>query len=635
MCRIVGIIDLKNRKKVSQLITKMRDTMSYGGPDDQGVFLEGDLALGHRRLSILDTSKSGQQPMIWQNLVITYNGEVYNFKEIQKELIQLGHTFSTGTDTEVILKAFEQWHTACVHKFRGMFAFAIWNRRTKTLLLCRDRVGVKPLYWYKKGGLFMFASELKAFHEHPDFDKSLNHQAVNLFLQQGYIQAPHCIFKYAKKLKPGHFLSIDEQGNTNEFPYWEVEEAYQDGVENKQSEQAVKAELKDLLKESFSYRMVSDVPVGMFLSGGIDSSLVTAMLQKESNQQLKTFTIGFADKAFNEAHHAQKVADHIGTDHTELICTETMFQELLAQQADFYDEPFGDESAIPTYLVANLAKSQVKVCLSADGGDELFGGYTKYEFTAKHYPKLARIPTPIKQLCAKGLNLVDAHWLDQNKQYFPILKNYTELGSKIPKFTNALLANNLTSFFNNASSTIATEALQKMVKEVQARIENPTIIQPNRLIAYLGTLDISTYLEGEIMPKVDRATMQTAVEGREPMLDHHLIEYALQLPDNLKIKNGQLKYILRSILYDYVPKQLIDRPKHGFAVPIHNWLHGFLKKDLVNMMDDKAFFTTFQLDQSTVQTTVTNFLNRDRHAVSTKFIWLLLMLYRWSLRWMK
>ena len=301
----------------------MRDTLTHGGPDAANLYINPNatVALGHRRLSILDLSDAGTQPMQWKHWVIIYNGEVYNFNEIKKELRE--HKFTTGTDTEVVLKAYEKWGLDCVSRFRGMFAFAIWDENKQKMLLCRDRVGVKPLYWYQKDGLFMFASELKAFHKHPNFDKTINMEATSLFLQQGYIPSPHCIFKHAHKLEPGCFLEISNNQTIKKTRYWDIKDIYLNSSPPKINENEITEELEEILKESFQYRMVSDVPVGMFLSGGIDSSLVTAMLQKNSNQQLKTFTIGFKDPKYNEGEHAKAVAMHIGTKHSELYCDES------------------------------------------------------------------------------------------------------------------------------------------------------------------------------------------------------------------------------------------------------------------------------------------------------------------------
>ncbi|MFC1671456.1 asparagine synthase (glutamine-hydrolyzing) [Spirochaetota bacterium] len=386
MCRITGFIDpnYNGSYKIEKTAVSMRDTMIYGGPDDGGLHFDKNigLALCHRRLSIIDLSNLGHQPMEFDNLVITFNGEVYNFKDIREDLEKEGYKFESNSDTEVVLKAFHRWGIKCVHKFRGMWAFAIWNKTEKEIILCRDRVGVKPLYWYYKDSLFMFSSELKAFHQHPKFHKEIDELSLSLFFQYGYINAPHSIFKNTYKLEPGHFL-IFKNGNIKKEKYWTLEDYFNKGADErdkwlKKGENEVADELEHILTKSFKLRMVSDVPVGVFLSGGIDSSLVTALLQKEFTTPLKTFTIGFHEKKYNEAEWAKKVSMHLGTDHTELYCTPKEAYNVIPKLPELYDEPFGDSSAIPTLLVSQLAKRDVKVSLSADGGDEQFYGYERY-----------------------------------------------------------------------------------------------------------------------------------------------------------------------------------------------------------------------------------------------------------------
>ncbi|MEM3227304.1 MAG: asparagine synthase (glutamine-hydrolyzing), partial [Thermoplasmata archaeon] len=380
MCRIVGFLDFsnKNNYNLERVITSMRDTLIYGGPDDAGNFIDqsNNLALGHRRLSIIDLSITGHQPMEFDNYVIVYNGEIYNFIDIKKELEALGYKFYSTSDTEVILKAFHRWGFKSVDKFRGMFAFAIWDKKDHKLILCRDRVGVKPLYYYYNNDLFMFASELKAFHMHPKFIKNISFEALSLYLQYGYITAPYSIFENTYKLEPGQFLVLDGKGKIEKFNYWNVDSFFKNPLGD--SEESITQELELILEESFKLRLVSDVPIGVFLSGGIDSSTVAALLQKNMSEKLKTFTIGFYEKDYNEANYAKKIANYLGTDHTEVYITAKEAFDVISKIPEIYDEPFGDSSAIPTYLVSKLAKSKVKVSLSADGGDEQFCGYTRY-----------------------------------------------------------------------------------------------------------------------------------------------------------------------------------------------------------------------------------------------------------------
>ncbi len=633
MCRIIGFLqNTPQNYDKNATIVAMRDSLAHGGPDDAGVYLGDGIALGHRRLSILDLSAKGHQPMLWQQYVIVHNGEVYNFKEIRAVLQKAGFEFKTETDTEVILKAFHHWGREAVHRFRGMFAFAIWNTQTKKLLLCRDRVGVKPLYWYEKDGLFMFASEQKGFHQHPQFDTTIDQQAVSLFLQQGYIHSPRSIYKQVKKLEPGSFLEVDLKNWTiQKETYWNAKDKYENQDEIYLSEGDALERLESILLESFQLRLVSDVPVGIFLSGGIDSSLVTALLQKHSNQQLKTFTIGFENPAFNEAGHAQAVAQHLDTDHAELICTEADFKAILPSFTTLYDEPFGDSSGIPTYLVAQLAKEQVKVSLSADGGDELFGGYTKYEMAANFFPKFQRIPGVARKPIASLSQLIDPRTLDRLAPRLPFLNRYTNIANKFHKVRQALSTDDMIEFFNVASTFISPHQLQRLHQHYQVRYEDNGFPKEDGLLSYLGMIDIQTYLEGDIMTKVDRATMHVALEGREPLLDHHIIEFALSLPDHLKIRGNKTKYLLRQLLYKYVPRDLIERPKQGFAIPIGQWLRSFLQEDLQALANDKDFLQTFELNEAYCKKLIHRFVE-DKKYVNEYVVWFLLVLYKWKIR---
>lgn len=639
MCRITGLWDFNYQQQydLAQTLAQMRDSLEHGGPDHAGMHLDTSyaLGLGHRRLSILDLSASGNQPMYWNDWVIVFNGEVYNFKTIRGQLQDLGAQFETETDTEVLLKAFEQWGIEMVQQFRGFFAFAIYNIKTQTLTLCRDRLGVKPLYWYWKDGLFLFASELKAFHQHPHFDKSINQEAVSLFLQQGYIHQPHCIFKHAHKLAGGAYLELKWQGQPVIKQYWSIEDVYEQQAPKKErSEAALTEELEALLTESFELRMVADVPVGAFLSGGIDSSIVTALLQKKQDRQLKTFTIGFHDTAYNEAHHAKAVAQHLQTDHQEFYCTLEDFKAVVPKLPDLYDEPFGDSSAIPTYLVAKMARAQVTVSLSADGGDELFGGYTKYEITQNFYPKIGRLPKALRQSLAWMGQGINPKWLERHHEKFPVLRSYKNISNKYPKLLNALKAQDQLDFFNRASTYCSASFLQQLHQTTTARYPKTPTIDPERLISYLGMVDIATYLEGDIMTKVDRATMGVALEGREPFLDPKLLDFAMSLPDGYKIQGGSTKHLLRQVLYKHVPQELIDRPKQGFSIPIQDWLLGFLKEELLALTQDQGFLTTFELNPTILQQLVAQFVAQRKH-INPHFIWFLYSLHQWYLRWIK
>lgn len=638
MCRIIGFWDFKYQQNypLSDTLVTMRDTLQHGGPDSAGEYVAPDtaLALGHRRLSILDLSAAGQQPMYWQDWILVFNGEIYNFESIRKDLVAVGHSFETETDSEVLLKAFQEWGEDMVTRFRGFFAFAIYNQTTKKLTLCRDRFGVKPLYWYWKDGLFMFASELKAFHQHPQFDKTIAPAAVSLYLQQGYIPHPHCIFEYAHKVSAGHFLTLALEGTPQLKSYWSPKETYQNTTVSQQSEGELLEELEALLTESFEYRMVADVPVGAFLSGGIDSSIVTALLQKKQGRQLKTFTIGFHDAAYNEAQHAKAVAEHLGTNHQELYCTPEHFKSVIPLLPELYDEPFGDSSCIPTYLVSQMAREQVTVSLSSDGGDEIFGGYTKYEVAKQFYPKIKGLGKPLRGLLRSMGKQIDPLWLERNSHRIPVLKNYKNVSNKYPKLLNALAAKDVLDFFNRSSIYRSQEDLARLLPTHQNRYSSNLPIEEERLISYLGMVDIETYLEGDIMTKVDRATMAVALEGRDPFLDQQLLAFGMKLPDHLKIQGKDSKYLLRQVLFKYVPRELIERPKQGFSIPVQQWLLGHLQPALLALKNDQDFAQTFHLNGVELARIIDNFITQKRY-VNPHFVWFLYTLHQWYERWIK
>jgi asparagine synthase (glutamine-hydrolysing) len=398
------------------------------------------------------------------------------------------------------------------------------------------------------------------------------------------------------------------------------------------SEGHLKEELRDLLLESVQLRLVADVPVGAFLSGGIDSSLVVALLQRHTSQQLKTFTIGMPDAQYNEAQHAQAIAQHLGTDHHTLYCTEDDFKSLLPLLPQIYDEPMGDSSAIPTLLVSRLAKEQVKVSLSADGGDELFGGYTKYEITQRLYPKIAWMPKPLRQLMSGMVGWLQADWIEDWSPRLPLLKGYKNLNNKLPKLRQALQAPSLQGFFHAASSYINHEDLAALHGSVQSRYEAELPLIPGYLLSMLGLMDVQTYLEGDILCKVDRATMYHALEGREPLLDHKLLEFALALPDRYKIHQGKTKYLLRSILYDELPPSLLERPKQGFSIPIETWLRGILRPELEAIAQDRAFAEALGLDLGHLTARLLAFFKGDKR-VHPQWVWFMHQLWAWWRQW--
>ena len=638
MCRISGILRYNETASIDLESTgvKMRDSMAYGGPDDKGEFInmQDGIFLGHRRLSVIDTSAAGHQPMFNGNKVLVFNGEIYNYAAISEKLTALGYQFNSHSDSEVLLRAFDCWGYDAVQQFHGMFAFALWDKEEKKLLLCRDRVGVKPVYWYQKDGIFLFGSELKSLREFPGFDTTINQEAVSLFLQTGYIKSPHSIFKYAHKLEPGSFLEIDIHGSMRTWKYWEVNDIQP--TTRSYTDASVLEEAEDLLVTSCQYRMVADVPVGIFLSGGIDSSLITALLQKDSGSSLKTFTIGFENTEFDESRHARKVAEHIGTDHQEFVCTKDDFRKVIPLLPDMYDEPFGDSSAIPTHIVSVMARKQVTVALSADGGDEVFSGYNKYISTGRHWNRIKHFPLAIRRQLANVLSQTDHKKIKWALDRLGINYDLATLEWRIPKLSNALNATDQLNFFELASSYIAKKELQGLHRyPAKGIIEKfPEGPKGDHLYALLGKIDIATYLEGDILTKVDRASMAVALEGREPLLDHKLIEFGLSLPDKYKIRNGETKWLLRNVLYKHVPKQLIERPKQGFAIPVKEWLNSELKDQVLAMKADDAFADLFSLDKAELSKIIDRFFYPGNTTVDPHFVWFLYSLYMWYKRWM-
>jgi len=644
MCRIAGFIDFnyKNDYNIEKTIISMRDELSYGGPDDAGIYVEKNkgLALGHRRLSVIDLSSLGHQPMSNEGgrLWITYSGEVYNFKEIRKELEALGYRFKSNTDTEVVLNAYDKWGRDSVHKFRGMFAFAIWDKKEEKLILCRDRVGVKPLYWYFKNDIFMFSSELKAFHKHHKFDKSLDKKALSLYLQHGYITEPYSIFKSTYKLEPGHYLEINKARKISKYRYWNMEDYYVQGEKErkkwlKRSEDDVAEELENILTDSFKLRMVSDVPVGIFLSGGIDSSLVTALLQKEHQNPLKTFTIGFHEKEYNEAGWAKKVARHLGTDHTELYCTIKEAVDIIPKLPELYDEPFGDSSAIPTYLVSKLAKTKVKVSLSADGGDELFCGYNTYVMLSGMVKKINRIPLNARNRIADLLDVINpdlaSRAYDNLRIFLPKFANVRE---KYIKLRKILRHTDTYTQYLNAINFFADKELKELnLPEpygVDFKLANLSTFDD---ISKMMLTDFVNVLPGDMLVKIDRATMAVALEGRDPFLDHRIAEYAAKLPVDFKYKKNTGKYILRKILYKYVPQHLVDRPKQGFGIPVNLWCKSELKSFYLEYMNEARIKKEGIFDHKHVNYLLNLYINGKD--VDPSKLWFILCFQMWKEKW--
>ena len=626
MCGLSGFVDFTKESNI-EILNKMVATLGHRGPDDSGGELYdseyANVGFGHNRLSIIDLSKAGHQPMNFGKYSILLNGEIYNYSEIKNDLIVLGHKFVSETDTEVVLHAFAEWGENSVKKFIGMFAFVILDSNLNELTIIRDRAGVKPLYYYWENDLFLFASELKAFHKHPSFIKKINKSAVFQYFDLGFVPSPNCIFENCKKLNPGHILKLDFKTKSIELKkYWDVVDAYRLPKLNVSYDKALD-EVEKLLQSACEYRMVADVPVGVFLSGGYDSSLVTAMLQKNRKDKLKTFTIGFADGT-DEIPFAKEIAKYIGTDHTDYYCTTKEAQDIITTLPFYYDEPFADSSAIPTILVSKLARKDVTVALSADGGDEIFAGYTYYNTYLNNIETLSKLPKFLFKVSGKILSFLSFFIINFN------LKRKLIAISDVLQSDKDKLAQNLQKNYFLIEKTQVNKLLNLKRKD-QKLIFDDDFSKCNDNLSAALAIDYSFYMQNDILTKVDRATMAVALEGREPFLDHRIIEYVAQLPSDFKIKDTQ-KRILKDILHRYIPKTLMDRPKNGFVIPIDSWL----KKDLAFLLDEnlseRCLSETGLFNNEYVKRLRRDF---DQNKLNNStMIWKLLQFQLWYKEWM-
>jgi asparagine synthase (glutamine-hydrolysing) len=578
------------------IATRMACAVLHRGPDDNGVWVaaEAGVGLGHRRLSIVDLSPEGHQPMLSADgrYVLVFNGEIYNFPPLRIELESLGHEFRGHSDTEVMLAAFVQWGVeAAVKRFVGMFAFAVWDQREHVLHLVRDRAGEKPLYYGWVGETLLFGSELKALCAHPDWRGEVERKALALLMRYNYIPAPYSIYSGIYKLLPGTILTIPlgacaRRESLVPKPYWDpVEIARQARAQvfSGTTEEAL-TELEAILRETIRGQMIADVPLGAFLSGGIDSSLIVSLMQSEASAAVKTFTIGFHETEYNEAKFAKAVACHLGTEHTELYVTPAETLAVIPKLPALYDEPFADSSQIPTFLVSQLARRSVTVSLSGDAGDELFGGYNRYFWATNIWNKLGWIPLGLRKAAAAGITTVSPnawnHTFQGLKMIIPGSLRYNVPGDKLHKLAEILVVEQPEAIYQNLIST-----WKKTDDLVLDTHEDPAAMAASQSWAD-GTafeqrmmfLDFMTYLPDDILVKVDRAAMGVSLETRVPFLDHRVIEFAWRLPLDLKIRDGKGKWILRQLLDKFVPRELIERPKTGFGVPIDGWLRGPLRE---------------------------------------------------------
>lgn len=629
MCGIAGFCDFNNHTG-KEVLQRMTDALTHRGPNDAGYEVlpspYAGVGLGQRRLSILDLSSNGHQPMHFEHLSMVFNGEVYNFKEIREQLIQKGYSFNSWSDTEVVLKGYHCWGDDVVHKLIGMFVYVIYDSRKQEITICRDRAGVKPLYYFWNGQVFLFASELKSFHRHSSFTKEIDINSLSLFLQYSYIPAPYTIFRGTAKLRPGHYLKLSLQHRSlAEKMYWDVADYY-NKPRLKITEQEATEEVEKLLVSAYEYRMVADVPVGLFLSGGYDSSSVAGILQSSRTQKLKTFTIGYHEAAFNEAEEAKKIAQYLGTDHHEWYVTAKDAADVFHQLPEIYDEPFADNSVVPTALVSQLASRHVKVSLSADGGDEIFAGYNKFNQSIRYTQSL---PAFVQSGLSSMMHLV-------NPGHIPYFRNKYNFATRYKKMQRIWADKNPLSAMKYISQYITDEEVGGFLR-VGYQPYATNFDSGNKLTSQLDDLnkmlaiDYKTFLVDNNLVKVDRATMSVGLEGREPMLDHRLIEFVAQLPAAFKIHQQTNKYILKKIVHKYIPRELMDRPKMPFIAPLKVWFKEELKEKIACYLGEEKLKQSGVFNAAAVKQLSDDYLKGKQ--VNYQKVWNLLVFQLWFERW--
>ena len=641
MCGIVGFRSKNDFNRLSESLPRALSSLAYRGPDDSGLFFDrkGEIGLGHKRLSVIDLSSNAHQPMgsddgtVW----IVYSGEVYNFKRLRKKLEEKGHSFKSNSDTEVVLKSYLEWGKECFSEFIGMFAFAIWDGRKRELILARDRLGIKPLYYYFNKGNLLFASELKAIMAFKPFKRDIDREAIPLFLHYQYIPAPKTIFKNTYKLTPGHYL-VYNGDDTISRAFSELPEIANHPQSLRYQEEEKVLELDELLSNVILDHLVSDVPLGALLSGGVDSSVVVALMQKVSTTPIHTFTMGFREQAYNEAPWASKVAKHLGTDHTELYVTPKEALDVIPHLPEIYDEPFADSSAIPTYLVCRLARSQVTVALSGDGGDEQFSGYVRYWSTKAMATGFQALPQPIKKALSLILKGIPSKWVERCylplREFFPQRFQVANFPDKWQKLISLMDNTEIEELYRMTICLWSEEDLirltrQKLSKGIYEEIFKQTEGWP--LLSRMMRVDQKTYLPDAMMTKAERASMAVNLEVRVPLLDNRIVEYTSSLPEELKYRNGTGKYLLKKLLAKYVPTELFERPKMGFGVPIDRWFRSDLKSLLLDYLSPERLKKEGIFDHAFVEEKIKEHLSGDfNHQYR---LWSLLMWEMWREMW--
>jgi asparagine synthase (glutamine-hydrolysing) len=646
MCGIAGIFAPGGRAD-PQTVRLMTDAMWHRGPDDEGieVVAGGQVALGHRRLSILDLSPLGHQPMMHPSgrLWVTFNGEIYNFREIRTELETAGEQFRSESDTEVILASYHRWGRECLHRFRGMFALALWDANIDALILVRDRFGVKPLHYRVSGGQLSFASEIRGLLAGPGAAASTNVCAAAEFLRYGYISAPQSVFAEVASVPPGCTVVIDRNLQPSVERYWQASDLFVSNPADELRRELASLDEESLLDrfeqaliESFELRMVSDVPVGLFLSGGIDSTVVATLLARRSGLRLRTFTIGYADARFNEIPFARAIADELGTEHTELEVSEAHALEITDRLLSSVDEPIGDSSIIPTHIVCELARKSVKVALSADGGDELLGGYPRYEVCGRFVQSMGGW---MRFAYLAGAEVLDMMPPQLIRALYRIARRggpgYAAIDDKVRKFVRMAKSSSALGAYDAGVSEFSDNELRRLLGNgsekgtAQPPVRTSSVCRDPRE-GFMLT-DIQHYLPGDLLTKLDRTSMAVSLEAREPFLDHRLAALAAALPMRWKIRNGQGKYILRRILARHLRSDFFNRPKQGFSAPISTWLRRGLSTRVHEILSASNVRRSGLLDAHAVTATLERFMNGS--GISAAGLWHVLQLQGWAAKW--
>ena len=623
MCGICGY--LTRAPMPHEALKAATNSLIHRGPDDVGYYFSQDscLGLGHRRLSIIDLSPKGRQPMAneGKTIWVSFNGEIYNYLELRERLLAKGHRFKSQTDTEVIVHGYEEWGTDCFSELNGMFAIAIWDEAKQKLILARDRIGQKPLFYHSHNGNFCFASELKALMKLPFFEKEIDFESLKQYLVFNYVPAPRSIFRHTFKLEPGKLLVVSKKTGTIRLEtYWDPIPVLRNKRHNNiLSEEAYLDQLEQLLVDAVRKRLISDVPLGAFLSGGIDSSLIVAIMTELSDLPVKTFTIGFEELEYNEAVYAKRVAEYLRTEHREFYLSSRDSLDIIEKLPDMYDEPFADHSAIPTYLVSKHTREYVTVALSGDGGDELFCGYPRYDWILGK-SCFTSLPRALRKLVSNGI-----------RRLLPSSR-------RISTLEEALAFKDLSDLYLFSFSSFKQRDLQKLVEdrydpEAVRFHQVYNMLNDEDILDVFPMIDLTTYLPGDILTKVDRASMFTSLEARAPLLDYRVVEFAISLPVELKRKNGDKKYLLKELLYKYLPKELFLRPKHGFGIPLSFWLRdkGGLRPLVEEYLNPERIEKEGTFNADFISRLVASHLDGDESHQNR--LWALLMLQMWAERY--